>query len=548
MKRVRRFTSYILVLFLIVGTFSFVNQETNGKYFEIAKNIEIFANLYKEINNYYVDDIEPAKLMRTGIDAMLESLDPYTNYISESEIEGFRYMTTGKYGGVGALMKAIGDYTIIKEVHEGYSAHKAGLKPGDKIVAIDGKSAKGKSKDDISDILKGAPGTKVMLTLKRPGSNKELKVTLNREEVKVPNVPYSGMVNQEIGYIALTTFTQNAGKNVQDALAELKKSNEDLNGIILDLRGNGGGLLAEAINVSNVFIPKNEQIVITRGKVPEWDRSFKTLNNPFDLNIPLVVLIDHNSASASEIVSGVIQDLDRGILIGQQSYGKGLVQNTRDVGYNSKVKLTTAKYYIPSGRCIQAVSYKNGEPVNVPDTKRTPFKTKNGRTVLDGGGIKPDIILDDGQLSNVLKSLEKENLIFDFVTNYTLKHPKIASSHDFRFTGYNDFINFVTNKGFVYQTSSEQLLTELEEVSESEFYLDNIKNDIKQIRNKIITSKKNDLQKYRDAISKEIEKEIIGRYYYRKGKIEIGLRNDKEIKEAIAVINDKSRYSKLLKK
>ena len=270
--------------------------------------------------------------MRTGLDAMLESLDPYTNYISESEIEGFRYITDGKYNGIGALIRKTGDYVTITEPYEGCPAQKAGLKAGDVILAVNGKSAKGKSTDDVSNILKGFPGTEVVLTIQRPGSDKNLKITMVRDEVVVPNVPYSGMVREGVGYISLTTFTRNAGKNVGDALQKLKAENPDLKGVMLDLRGNGGGLLTEAVNVSNVFIPKGEMVVTTKGKVVDWDRSFKTINKAIDKTIPLVVLIDNNSASASEIVSGVIQDLDRGILVGQRSYGKGLVQNTRDVG------------------------------------------------------------------------------------------------------------------------------------------------------------------------------------------------------------------------
>ncbi len=547
MKRIKRIGIITMVALLgFVGIATMTNN--HGKYFEIAKNIEIYTNLYREINTYYVDDIDPAKLMRTGLDAMLESLDPYTNYISESEIEGIRYMTTGKYGGVGALVRKVGDKAVITDPHEGFPAQKAGLKAGDIIIAVDGKSAKGKSPDDISDVLKGAPGTKVTLTVERPGSNKQIKVTMTREEVRIPNVPYSGMVSDNVGYVSLTTFTQNAGKNVADAVKRLKMENPNVKGMILDLRGNGGGLLTEAINVSNVFVPKGEQVVMTRGKVKDWDRSFKTLNRPVDENIGLVVLVDKGSASASEIVSGVIQDLDRGVLIGQRTFGKGLVQNTRDVGYNSKVKLTTAKYYIPSGRCIQAVSYKNGEPVDIPDAKRTQFKTSTGRTVLDGGGVKPDILLQDPQLGNVLRSLENESLIFDFVTQYQLKHPTIPAAKDFRFTDYAGFLDFVAKRGFNYETESEALLNELEETSKDEFYLNAIKNELKAAKDKILSSKKNDLSKYKKEITNQIEKEIVGRYYYSKGMIEVGLRNDKEIKEAVMLLNDPAKIKSILKK
>ncbi|MCB0640654.1 MAG: PDZ domain-containing protein, partial [Phaeodactylibacter sp.] len=356
-------------------------------------NIEIFTNLYKEINTYYVDDLDPSKLMRTGVDAMLESLDPYTNYISESEIEGYRYISEGRYNGIGAQMDFIRDFATVTETYQDAHADKAGLKPGNQIVAVAGKSAEGKTPEELNEILKGSPGTEIELTVRRPGTDKELTILLQRDEVRVPNVPYHGMVNEDIGYISLTVFTREAGMNVANALRELKQENPQLKGVIFDLRGNGGGLLLEAVNISNSFVPKGELVVTTKGKVQDWDRSFLTQNSPVDQEIPLVVLINNRSASASEIVSGVIQDLDRGVLMGQRSYGKGLVQNTRDIGYNSKVKLTTAKYYIPSGRCIQSVEYQDGEPVHIADDKRAKFRTRNGRVVLDGGGVKPDVIV-----------------------------------------------------------------------------------------------------------------------------------------------------------
>ncbi len=546
MKKVKKY-SIILVVFLIAGVgFSFVT-DNNGKYFQIAKNIEIFTNLYKEINTYYVDDVDPAKLMRTGVDAMLESLDPYTNYISESEIEGFKYMIDGKYGGIGADTKDIGGDITIVLTHEGFPADEAGLKPGDVIVAVDGKSTEGKNSESISDILKGSPGSTVNIDYKSPGSDKKKQVAVTRKEVKVPNVPFSGMVSDDVGYAALTTFTQDAGKNVSDALKKLKKENPNLKGFILDLRGNGGGLLREAINVCNVFIPKGEEIVVTRGKVKDWDRSFRTLNAPVDEEIRVVVLIDNNSASASEIVSGVLQDLDRAVLLGQSSYGKGLVQNTRDVGYNSKVKLTTAKYYIPSGRCIQAVSYKDGEPLDIPDVKRTPFKTQNGRKVLDGGGVKPDLSLKDAKLSNVLKGLNKEHLIFKYVTDYQMKNREVAAPDKFKFDDYSGFMNFVATETFSFDTDTEKTLKALDKEAEDDGYKELIQSEIKSMKDKILQNKKNDLKKYQSQITESIEKEIMKRYYYQKGKVQIGLRNDSEIKEAVKLLNDANKYNGILK-
>ncbi len=546
MKKIRKFSAITMVCFIAVLGFSFVT-DNNGKYFQIAKNIEIFTNLYKEINTYYVDDVDPAKLMRTGVDAMLESLDPYTNYISESEIEGFKYMIDGKYGGIGADTKDVdGDITIIM-THEGFPADEAGLKPGDKIISVDGQSTKGKSSENISDILKGSPGSNVEIEYLGVGAGKPKKVSVTRKEVKVPNVPFSGMVSDNVGYVALTTFTQDAGKNVSNAVKKLKKENPEIKGVILDLRGNGGGLLREAINICNIFIPKGEEIVVTRGKVKDWDRSFRTLNESIDEEIRLVVLIDNNSASASEIVSGVIQDLDRGVLMGQSSYGKGLVQNTRDVGYNSKVKLTTAKYYIPSGRCIQAVSYQDGEPMDIPDRERTPFKTQNGRKVLDGGGVKPDVILKDAKLSNVLKGLNKEHLIFKYVTDYHHKNKEIASPDKFNFNDYTGFMNFVSAETFSFATDTEKVLKQLKANAEKDGFENIIGSDIKSIRDKILQNKKNDLKKYESQITESIEKEIMKRYFYEKGKVQISLRNDSEIKEAVKLINDESRYKSILK-
>ncbi len=517
---------------------------TNGNYFEIAKNIEIFTNLYKEINTYYVDETDPAKLMRTGVDAMLGSLDPYTNYFSESQIEGYRYITEGKYNGIGADIRIMNDLPTIVSPYENAPAMKAGLKAGDQILEIDGKDAEGKTTDEVSAILKGYPGTEVNLTIRRPGESKKLKITLIRDEVNIPNVPYSGMISEDVGYIALTTFTREAGRNVARALKDLKVEQPNLTGVILDLRGNGGGLLAEAVNVSNVFINKGELVVSTKGKVKDWDRSFKTLNMPVDTEVPLTVLINKNSASASEIVSGVIQDLDRGVLIGQRSYGKGLVQNMRDVGYNAKVKMTTAKYYIPSGRCIQSVEYHNGEPAHIPDDQRTPFTTRNGRIVLDGGGLKPDIFLDPDGDSDILKTLEEKNIIFNYVTQWDLNNQPVESATDFHFTDWDNFVLFLEKKDFDFNTESEGLLKKLKEISKENGYISS--GDIKSLEAKIIEAKKSDLNKHKEAITDLIEKEIVSRYFYEKGRIEVGLRNDHEIDEALNLFKDKAKYEALL--
>lgn len=543
-KYISTFTS-IIALAILFTTVSTTYKGDHGKYFEISKNIEIFTNLYRELNTYYVDELDPSKLMRVGMDAMLESLDPYTNYISESDIEGYRFMTEGKYTGIGAQFALMNKYPTITEIYENTPAQKAGLRAGDVVEAIDGRSALSKSATDVNDVMKGYPGTSVELTIKRPGENKTQKVTLTREEVSVENVPYSGLIADDIGYVVLTTFTRQAGANIATNFKKLKEENPNLKGIVLDLRGNGGGLLTEAVNLCNVFIPKGEVVVSTRGKIQDWDRSFKTLNKPVDEEIPLIVLIDKNSASASEIVSGTLQDLDRGVLVGQRSYGKGLVQNMHDIGYNAKLKVTTSKYYIPSGRCIQSVQYKNGEPVNIADDKREVFKTRAGRKVLDGGGVKPDVFIDPDDNSNILTTLRDKHLIFDYVTQFALKNKSVASVEDFNFSDWNDFISFLNTKDFNYDTETEKLLNQLKERAGEDGYL--VESDLKNLENKIIESKKNDLNKHKEAITDLIEKEIASRYYFQNGKIKIGLRNDLEIKEAINLINDPAKYNSILK-
>jgi len=533
------------ILGLLIVGMSTVTIEDN-RYFQISKNIEIFTNLYKEINTYYVDDLDPARLMRTGVDAMLESLDPYTNYISETEIESYRYITDGKYNGIGAYFREIGEFVTLMEPFADGPAQKAGLKAGDIVLAVDGQDAKGKSADDVRNILKGFPGTEVLMTVKRPGEASPLKITLIRDEVIVPNVPYNGMVENGIGYFALTTFTRDAGKNVAAALKTLKEQDPNLKGVIFDLRGNGGGLLTEAVNVSNVFIPKGELVVTTKGKVVDWDRSFKTLNQPVDQEIPVVVLIDKGTASASEIVSGVLQDLDRGVLLGQRSYGKGLVQNTRDVGYNSKVKLTTAKYYIPSGRCIQGVEYEDGEPKDIPDDERQKFKTRKGRSVLDGGGVSPDVKLNKSANEDIVAGLRDQFIIFDYVTQYVTAKPEVTDPKTFNFDDWDGFVNFAKQNKFEYETKTEKALAKLRKVAEKQELLADMTAQIQTLENTVAESKSQALERNKAAIVNLIEKDIASRFFFQKGKIEVGLKNDPEIKEAVKILGDPEKYKALL--
>lgn len=517
----------------------------NDKYFEIIKNIEIFTNIFKEINTHYVDEVDPSALMKIGIDAMLETLDPYTNYVSESQIENYRIAAEGRYSGIGAMSKEIDGYVTISEILEGGAAEQGGLKVGDQIVKINAKSVEGRSNDEVSTFMRGAQGAEISLSVKRPGQTAPVDLKLNRSQVNVPNVPYTGMVSDDIGYISLTTFTQNAGKNIASALRDLKK-NDELKGVILDLRSNGGGLLSEAINICNIFVPMDQEVVSTKGKVIDRDQSYKTRNPPIDLNIPLTVLINKTSASASEIVSGVMQDLDRGVLIGQRSYGKGLVQNTRKLGYNSSVKITTSKYYIPSGRCIQSVEYADGEPIDIPDDKRAKFKTRNGRPVLDGGGVTPDIKIEEALQPDILKSLNAQNMIFKYVTDYTLKHDSIASASHFKFNDYEGFKAFLKKNDFKFDLASETALDELKKNSLENISDPKIEADIKALEMSLTNAKADDLEEYKDLILKEIEKDIVVRYHFQSGRIKYGLQNDVEIEEAIAVLRDKTRYQNIL--
>ena len=516
----------------------------SSKYFDISKNLEIFTNVYREINHSYVDELDPATFMRSGLDAMLGGLDPFTNYISETDIEGYRYIYEGKYQGLGAEAKKMGDYVVISEILEGSPAQKAGLKVGDAFLSINNQSAKGRTAEEVLRFLRGFPGTKAELVMRRPGEDKELRIAFTREEMDAPNVPHSGIVAENIGYINLNTFTRDAGDNVADALRRLKSQHPGLKGVILDLRDNGGGLLNEAVNVSNVFLPRGTFITSTKGKVPEWNREFRTERTPVDEEIKLVVLINKMSASASEIVSGSLQDLDRGVLMGQRSYGKGLVQNTKDVGYNSKIKLTTAKYYIPSGRCIQSVQYKNGEPVDIPESERARFKTRGGRTVLDGGGVKPDVLLPVDSATGVVKALLEQNIIFDYVTEWALKNPTIDSIETFQFQNWDAFSAFVQNRRFTYVSDSEKKLQELKALNAKETYLS--ETDLTSLETKVQEAKNGELERNKARIIHEIEQEIVGRFFFQRGKVRKKLKNDPDVEAAVQLLNDSARYEQIL--
>ena len=544
----------IILIVAIVGLVGIAANNTTD-YFEISKNLEIFTTLYKELNSYYVDDIDPNDFMQEGIDAMLYSLDPYTNFYSEAEIENYRFETTGKYGGIGSLIKRDDDYIVITEPYEGYPADKAGLIAGDKIVSVDGSLVKGKSSDEVSKFLKGEPGTKITVKVLRPladGTEEELDIEITREEVKVKNVPFYGMVEDGIAYIKLSNFTQQAGKEVEDAFKDLKKQDPNLKGLVLDLRGNPGGLLHEAVNITNVFIDKGQLVCSTKGKVKEWDKEFKTLNEPIDTEIPIVVLTNRGSASASEIVSGSIQDLDRGVVVGQKTFGKGLVQTTRKLTYNTQLKVTTAKYYIPSGRCIQAINYaekdEDGAVKKVPDSLKVAFKTLNGRTVYDGGGIDPDVEVEVKYLSDISVSLGRKDLLFDYANLYKAKNKELHDGINFRLTDdeYADFVAWLQDKDYDYVTESEALLDKFKETAEKDEYFEAASQEFDELKAKIMHDKKQDLQKQKKEIKRMLEDEIVTRYYYRKGAIENGFIYDNEMAKAVELLNNKTEYNAIL--
>lgn len=538
--------SAIIILF---GSSSLRAQNENN--FEISKNLEIFISLYNELNKNYVDEVNPGELMVTGIESMLETLDPYTVYIPESQIEDYRMMTTGQYGGIGSLIHRKGEYVVISEPYEGYPAHKSGLKAGDRLVSINGEEMTGKPSDEVSKFLKGQPGTSISVVVERDGEDKPLEFEIKRENIKIKDIPYYGMLNEDIGYIKLTGFTQQAGNKVKNAYVDLQSKSKP-SGLILDLRNNGGGLLQEAVNITNIFVDKGQLVVSTKGRLKDKNQDHYTRFNSIDTKIPLVVLINAHSASASEIVAGAIQDMDRGVIIGQRSFGKGLVQNVIPLSYNSQMKVTVAKYYIPSGRCIQAIDYsmkdEDGYFTKIPDSLANEFKTRNGRLVYDGGGIEPDIVLPPKKFSPILASLFTKYLIFDFATKYAREHPEIGSPEDFSITDeiYNDFVAFLSDKEYDYVTSSEKKLEELKESATREGSFKAIEEQYDMLQKAMMHNKEEDLQTYRGEISELLKMEIVGRYFYQEGKIRASLDTDPEIDRAIEILENPTLYHSIL--
>ncbi len=531
-----------LLVVLFLGTSAGVLNEKD-KYFEIAKNLEIFTSVYKELNTHYVDDLDPNTIMRTGIDAIMNSLDPYTVYYSESQVESYRLNDDNRYNGLGASSKEVDGKVTVVEVYKDGPSYEAGILVGDQITSINGQTTEGRSYEDVLAFLRGFPGTSVQMGIYRPQDRKKYSFDLTRSAVDIPNVPYSGMVSDNVGYITLTTFTQNAGKNIAAALRELKKNNE-LEGLILDLRSNGGGLLAEAIDILGIFLPKGSPVVTTKGKVRDRDQAYSTRRTPVDVDMPIVVLINKSSASASEIVSGAIQDYDRGVIMGQRSYGKGLVQNQKEVGYNSRIKLTTSKYYIPSGRCIQSVAYEDGEPKDIPDDEREVFKTKNGRPVLDGGGVTPDVKLAPFVAAEVLRALEEKNLIFKYVDEYIGKKSDAPELTELTFDDYKGFEQYLDKMSFSFDTEIEKTLTQLIEQTEDKTELNS---EVASIKSKVLSEKSDDIQQYQTDIVKYIEIELAKRYHFQEGKAYQRLKNDPEVEAAIELLGHSSKYKAILR-
>jgi len=534
----------IISIVVLISSFSF----TDG-YFEIAKNLDIFTTVYRELNNYYVDETDPGKLMKTAIDKMLKSLDPYTNYIPESEIEDFKFMTTGQYGGIGAVITKRKDFVFISEPYEGFPAQKAGLIAGDKILEIDGESAKGKNTEEVSKALKGQPNTEVKLLIERPYQDKPFTVNFKREKISVKSVPFYSFIDEGIGYIKLRSFTRDCSSDVKNALLELKKQGE-LSGLILDLRNNPGGLLNESVSIVNLFVEKGQEVVSTKGKIESWDKTYKASKPHVDLTTPIIVLINQSSASASEIVAGAIQDLDRGIVIGKRSFGKGLVQQTKKLSYNSQLKLTVAKYYIPSGRCIQALDYSNrnedGSVGKIPDSLMTAFKTKNGRTVFDGGGIKPDIEVEQEDISNLIVSLIRERLFFDYATLYKHRNLSIDSLFSISDDDFISFKDFLSDKSYDYKTETEKALEVLKTTSENENYFNLLEDQYVNLFNEFELNKKNDLERNRQIINEILSEEISSRYYFQEGRIRTSIEYDNDIKEAIKYLKQENLYNDIL--
>ena len=543
----------IFLFALLVLPFALCAQEKQNN-FEISKSIDIYNNVLRYLNQNYVDEINPAELNETAIHAMLKELDPYTVFIPESEIEDVRLLTMGEYGGIGSIITYYDNNVHISEPYENFPAHKAGLIPGDAILEINGVNTETKTVAEVSELLKGQPGSQLTLKLRREGEKDIITKTLTREKIKIDNIPYYTVLEGGVAYIILNQFTKDAAKELKEAFLEMKSQNE-LKGLVIDLRGNGGGLLNEAVDIVNIFVPKNKLVVYTQGKTPEQNRNYYTKFEPEDTEIPLAILVNQSSASASEIVSGSIQDFDRGVIVGQRTFGKGLVQNILPMNYNTQMKVTVSKYYIPSKRCIQEIDYSKkskNDTLAKNDTLGPQFKTANGRIVYEGHGIQPDVKIEPETVATITVHLYAQNMIFKYANKFYREHKSIPSPEEFEITDeiYDDFVKYVESQEFDYTSESEKDFEELVKTAKFEGYYDNIKTQLDILENELKSHKDNDLINNRKEIAEILKLEIVGRYYFQKGKIISTLKDDVELNRAVEILlntNGENEYESLLK-
>ena len=540
----------ILIAGILLSTVTLVGFNYDDRYFEIAKNLDVFATMFKELNALYVDEISPTKTIHTGINAMLKELDPYTNFYAEDAIEDYRTTSTGQYNGVGITVNERNGKHIVQMVYESSPADKAGIKIGDVITEINKIPLQGRSDEELARLIKGQKGTEVELGVLSYGSTKPIKLKVTREDVKTSNVPHYGMINDEVGYIQLTEFRASAAADIKNAFVDLK--GQGMKKLVLDLRGNPGGLLNMAVEICNFFIPKKELVVETKGKVETWNKRYETTNAPLDLDMPVVVLINSKSASASEIVSGTLQDYDRAVVLGQKSFGKGLVQVTRPLSYNTQMKITTAKYYIPSGRCIQAIDYSHRNPDGsvgkIPESMISEFLTKNGRKVYDGGGVDPDIKVDPKAASELATQLVRDGIIFDFATKYYHEHASDVPSENYEISEaiYNEFSTYVKESGFVFDSKAKKALSELEELSKTDKTYANLDTHLGTLKNWVSSKLDKDLITDKAIIKDELALEILRRYHYDNALKFVSFDKDAEVQSALSLFKDMNKYKSIL--
>ncbi len=538
----RKSISGILFLFLMLGGILPL-QAQNDNRFEVSKQLEIFNSIVKEVEMFYVDSLDVEKTVRRGIDAMLAGLDPYTEYIPEQDMGELRLVTTGEYGGVGAYIRQRDEGVIIVEPFEGMPAELAGLKAGDLLLAIDTVNVEKMSSDKVSELLKGVPNTKMKIKFQRTGEKKPRTVELTRKQILVDQVTYYGVRGNDVGYIHLRGFTDKSAQEVKVAFEDLRK-NHQIKSLVLDLRNNGGGLLESAVQIVNMFVPKGKEVVSTKGKISQWDRTYRTSSEPIDTVMPIAVLINGGSASAAEIVSGALQDLDRAVLVGQRSFGKGLVQSTRDLPYNGNVKVTMSKYYIPSGRCIQQIDYSHRNPDgsvgNIPDSLTTVFYTSKGRPVRDGGGVRPEFEVEEPKTPTLMYYLLNDYVLFDFVTDYVQKHKTIPPVEDFEVTDadFEALKAYAKEKNFSYDRQSEKVLKNLKDVAEFEGYMDSDSALFKELEAKLTPDIERDFDRFKDQIKSLMATEIVKRYYFQKGELIQTLKDDAVLEKALEVLSD----------